>query len=323
VPEFRLVKHRGKFSLAYTDTERGRVRVALGTADRGLAETRARELWRARTAPPGEYVKDIWEAYVADKEIDGVTADPSGSTWKALEPSFGHMLAPSITREDCRNHTKKRQREGRSDSTIRKELEMLRAALRFRYGKAAPAIWMPPPAKPRSNFLTKEQAAKFLDNIETPHVRLFVILALATGARMSALLELQWSQVDLGKRFIDLDPAGRHQNNKRRSVVPINARAEAALREAREAALTDYVIEYGGGPIKDVKKALQAASARSGIHASAHVFRHTAGVWMAEADVPMQKIAQYLGHTSTRVTEQVYARYSPSFMKDASAALEW
>lgn len=233
------------------------------------------------------------------------------------------MLAPAITREDCREHAKKRKRAGRSDSTIRKELEMLRAALRFRYGKQAPAIWMPPPAKPRSHFLTKAQAAKFLDSIETPHVRLFVILALATGARMGALLELQWSQVDLDKRFIDLDPAGRHQNNKRRSVVPINGRAEAALREAREAALSDYVIEYAGGPIKDVKKALQAASARSGIQASAHVFRHTAGVWMAEADVPMQKIAQYLGHTSTRVTEQVYARYSPSFMKDASAALEW
>ncbi|MFM5907046.1 MAG: tyrosine-type recombinase/integrase, partial [Novosphingobium sp.] len=76
-------------------------------------------------------------------------------------------------------------------------------------------------------------------------------------------------------------------------------------------------------PVKSVKKALQAASKRSGIQCSAHVFRHTAGVWMAEADVPMQKIAQYLGHTSTRVTETTYARYSPSFMRDASAALDW
>jgi integrase len=53
------------------------------------------------------------------------------------------------------------------------------------------------------------------------------------------------------------------------------------------------------------------------------VFRHTAGVWMAQADVPMQKISQFMGHTSTRVTERTYARYSPSFMKDAAAALEF
>jgi integrase len=323
MPEYRLVRHRGKFSLAYTDAERGRIRVALGTADRGLAEARARELWRARHAPIGERVADIWDAYIEDKTRDGVTADPSGSTWKALEPSFGYMLAPSITREDCREHTRKRKLAGKSNSTIRKELEMLRAALRFQYGNQAPTIWMPPPSKPRTHYLTKHQAAKLLDHVETPHVRLFIILALATGARMSALLELRWLQVNLEKRFIDLAPAGRHENNKRRAVVPINDRAAEALLEARAGALSDYVIEYAGGPIKDIKKALQSASARAKVKASAHVFRHTAGVWMAEADVPMQKIAQYLGHTSTRVTEQVYARYSPSFMKDASAALEW
>lgn len=70
------------------------------------------------------------------------------------------------------------------------------------------------------------------------------------------------------------------------------------------------------------KRASRAAATRSGIPCSPHVFRHTAGVWMAQNDVPMQKIAQFLGHTSTRVTERTYARYSPSFMKDAAAALE-
>ncbi len=50
-------------------------------------------------------------------------------------------------------------------------------------------------------------------------------------------------------------------------------------------------------------------------------FRHTAGFWMAQNDIPMQKISQFLGHTSTRVTEQTYVRYSPSFMKDARAGI--
>lgn len=249
--------------------------------------------------------------------------DPSESTWKALRPSFGHMIASAITREDCREHYKKRKRAGRSDSTIRKELEMLRASLRLRYGAQAPGLWMPPPSKPRDLSLTREEVAKLLEHIETPHVRLFVILAVTTGARMSALLDLTWDRVDLDRGVIDLNPAGRHQSNKRRAIVPINARANAALREALEGALSDYVIEYAGGPVKSVKKAIQAAAIRASVPCSPHVFRHTAGVWMAEADVPMQKIAQYLGHTSTRVTETTYARYSPSYMRDASAALEW
>jgi len=323
VPEYRLVKHRDKYSLAYTDPERGRVRVALGTADRGIAEARARELWRARNRPPSDKVKDIWDAYVAEKKGDGIEADPSGSTWKALEPSFGHRIASAITRDDCREHTRMRKRAKRTDSTIRKELEMLRAALRHHYGAQAPAIWMPPPSKPRDRHLTKDELTKLVASIETSHVRLFVILAVATGARMSALLDLTWDRVDLAKGFIDLNPAGRHESNKRRAVVPINSRARDALTEAQKGAMSDYVIEYAGQPVKSVKKAIQAAAKRSGISCSPHVFRHTAGVWMAEADVPMQKIAQYLGHTSTRVTETTYARYSPSFMKDASAALEW
>ena len=182
---------------------------------------------------------------------------------------------------------------------------------------------MPPPAKPRDRYLTRPELAKLLDHIETPHVRLFVILAVTTGARMSALLDLTWDRVDLAKGIINLNPAGRNETNKRRAVVPIASRADAELRIALEGALTEYVIEYAGGPVKSVKKAIQAASMRSGVKCSAHVFRHTAGVWMAEADVPMQKIAQYLGHTSTRVTETTYARYSPSFMRDASAALDW
>lgn len=323
MPDYRLVKHRGRFSLAYTDSDRGRVRIALGTADRGLAEARARELWRARNRPPSERIGDIWQAYVADKLIDKVEIDPSGSTWKALEPSFGHRLGTAITRDDCREHTAKRRRAGRSDSTIRKELEMLRAALRSWYGPKAPPVWMPPPAKPRDRYLTREELTTLLEHIDTPHIRLFVILAVTTGARMSALLDLNWNRVDLDRGVIDLNPAGRDTTNKRRAVVPIAPRADAELRKALEAAMTDYVIEYAGGPVLSVKKGIQAASRRSGVQCSAHVFRHTAGVWMAEADVPMQKIAQYLGHTSTRVTETTYARYSPSYMRDASAALDW
>lgn len=232
-------------------------------------------------------------------------------------------MGTAITPEDCRAYYRLRKREGMSDSTVKTELEFLRAALRFKYGAQAPKLWLPPASAPRDRYLTKDELRTLLEHIETPHVRLFVILAVTTGARMSAILELTWGRVDLRQGTVDYQPAGRHQTNKRRTVVPLNELALAAVQEAHRAALSDYVIEYGGEPIKSVKKAIRQAAARSEIPVSPHVFRHTAGVWMAEADVPMQKIAQYLGHTSTRVTEATYARYSPSFMKDASQALTW
>lgn len=230
-------------------------------------------------------------------------------------------MGNAVDQDDCRAYYRARKREGMSDSTVKTELEFLRACLRFKYGKDAPKLWMPPASKPRDRYLTKEEAKALLASIDTPHVRLFVELALATGARMSAILDLTWDRVDLKRGTADLNPAGRHQTNKRRTVVPLNERAMKALEEARKGAMTDYVIEYAGQPVKSVKKAIAAAGRRSGIPVSPHVFRHTAGVWMAEANMPMQKIAQYLGHTSTRITEQVYARYSPSYQRDAADAL--
>jgi integrase len=248
--------------------------------------------------------------------------DRFDSLWKALAPHFGHRLGTAISRDDCRAYAKARKLAGMSGSTIRTELEFLRACLRFKYGKDAPRIELPPASKPRERHLTKQEARALVDAIGTPHVKLFVELALATGARMSAILDLTWDRVDLKRGVADFNPAGRYQTNKRRTVVPLGQALEP-MQRAAEGALTDYVIEYAGKPVKSVKKAMAAASRRTGIPVSPHVLRHTAAVWLAEADVPMQKISQYLGHTSTRITEQVYARYSPSFLKDASDALRF
>lgn len=206
---------------------------------------------------------------------------------------------------------------GYSASTVRTDLELLRACLRWRYGSDAPGIWIPPASKPRDHWLTREEARALVDAVDAPHVKLFITLGLTTGARAGAILDLTWDRVDFTHGTIDFRPSGRHQTNKRRTVVPMNATSRPALEEAYRARLTDYVIEYGGKPVGSVKKALQRLSARTGIAVSPHVLRHTCAVWMAQADVPMQKIAQYLGHTSTRVTETTYARYSPAFMRDA------
>lgn len=321
--EYRIAKYRSSLALVYKDPERGRVRIALGTDDRGLAEARARDIWQHRHKPASERVEDLWKAYVADREKVVARADRFDGLWKVLGPHFGHRLGRAINRDDCHAYHKARRAQKRTDSTIKTELEFLRACLRHRYGNAAPSLWLPPESAPRDRHLTRPELAKLLDAIETPHVRLYVIVAATTGARMSAILDLTWDRVDLTRGTIDFNPAGRHQTNKRRTIVPVNSRARLALEEARKGALSDYVIEYGGEPIKSVRKAITAAGQRAGVPCSPHVFRHTAGVWMAEADVPMQKIAQYLGHTSTRVTERTYARYSPSFMRDASAALEF
>lgn len=320
MPDWRLVKHRGQYSLAYGTP---RKRIATGTDDRGRAEAIAGAIWRRLNRPAEERVSDLWQAYRQDRLSVGASKSRLDSLWKNIEPHFGYKLGKAVTKQECRDYAAHRKRLGKSNSTVKTELEALRACLRWHYGKEAPQIVAPPPSKPRERYLTHDEARQLLAAIEAPHVRLFVTLALATGARMGAILDLTWDRVDFDHGTLDFMPAGRDKTNKRRVVVAMAPKAREALLEARQGALTDYVIEYAGKQVASVKRAITAAARRSGVQCSPHVFRHTAAVWMAQADVPMQKIAQILGHTSTRVTETTYARYSPGFMADAMAALDW
>lgn len=145
----------------------------------------------------------------------------------------------------------------------------------------------------------------------------------SSRTRTGAILELRWDQVDFKHHVINFNQLGREQTNKRRPVVPMTDRARDALEEAVRDALTDRVVERDGKPVTSIKKAIRMAAMRSAVPYSPHVFRQTAGVWMAQRDVEMQKVTQFLGHTSTCVTERICARYSPSFMKVAAAALEF
>lgn len=320
--QYELVSYRGKLAVAI-GRGRNRRRISTGTDDPGLARVVAEQIWQKLHAPASERARDLWQLYLADRRKDGRDVTRQENAWKRLEPVFGHCLGTDIQKDDCRNYASFRQRQGAALGTVKIELEYLRACLNLRYGRGNNHVWTPPAGAPRDRYLTKEELEKLLEHVATPHVRLFIILAVTTGARMGAILQLQWNQVDFKHRTVNFNHLGREQTNKRRPEVPTNARAYGALEEAASGALTDFVIEWGGQPVKSIKKAIRTAAKRSGVSCSPHVFRHTAGVWMAQADVPMQKISQFLGHTSSRVTEWTYARYSPSFMKDAAAALEF
>jgi integrase len=42
---------------------------------------------------------------------------------------------------------------------------------------------------------------------------------------------------------------------------------------------------------------------------------------MAEGGIPMEQIREYFGHTSVKVTERVYARFSPEFLRNGAKAM--
>lgn len=245
--------------------------------------------------------------------------------WVAAGPFWGGLRMTQIDRQTSTTYIEQRQRAA---NTLRNELGAIRTALKWALGEklilAAPPIVLPPMPESEVQHLSKAQFRRFLAGCRAPHVRLFAQLAVTTGGRASALLELPWVRVDLDRRVINLNPAGRIQReNKRRAAVPINERLLPLLVEARAGALTPFVIESRGDRIKSIKKGIAAASIRARVHCTPHMFRHSAAVWMAEERVPMAEIAAYLGHKDTRITERVYARFHPDYLRRAARALDW
>lgn len=316
----RIKLYRGRWYAVWREKGTTR-RKSLETVDRGTAERRLADMLRLSALERGgRTVERIVKEYMQDK-----SSIPSyhslASALRAVLPHFGHLRPDQITRERCRTYIAKRRSDGVSDGTIIKELGSLRSAVRWSGQASGATFEMPPSPPPRERFLTREERDRLLAACHLPHLRLFVELAIGTGGRAGALLELTWAQVDLERRQIRLSKGGRR--GKGRATVRIPERLERALAEARKASTSDYVIEWGGHRVRNIRKAFHRACLAAGLtDVTPHTLRHTAAVWMAEAGVPMSKIAQFLGHTKTTVTEKHYARYTPDFLKEAADALE-
>ena len=103
----------------------------------------------------------------------------------------------------------------------------------------------------------------------------------------------------------------------------MNAQIRGVLVEAKSGAMSEFVVEYGSKQLLSIKKGFEAATKRAGVKATPHSLRHSAAVWMAEDGIPMAVIAQFLGHSDSRITETTYARFSPQFLSNAAEALTW
>lgn len=316
----RVVWFRGAF-YAYWRDENGKPRrTALRTKDRETAERKLID-FQTSLRRKATTVAEIMDMYLADKAMKA-GGERARYAWKHLASVFGHLRPDQVDRPLCRAYTLQRRRAKAHDGTIIKELSSLRAALNWQDKNTPAVVEMPPMPPPRSRHLTRAQYRKFRDAAShTPHLFVFVVAAYTTAGRASAVLELTWDRVDFDAGMIRLGLG--EQRAKGRATVPMTDSAREALLEARQAALSDYVVEYAGRRVLSVKRAFAAAADRAGVPwCTPHVLRHSAAVHMAESGIPMAEIAQFLGHTSESVTFRTYARFSPTYLRRAASALE-
>lgn len=328
MPDVTIGRLRGGFCVSWPDPDTGkRRRYQLTARSRKEAEAEALDVYKRRTWKAGGVsVLDCWSAY-----RDSLRGRPNGRTLgytgKAVLEHFGHLRPDLITRESCLAYAAARSRAGISTGSVHTELGHLRSSLRYaeksRMIDRAPYIWRPEKPTPKERYLERAEIIGLLDNAGAPHIKTAIILLLGTAGRVGAVLDLTWERVDFDRGTINLRRSDS-KTRKGRAVVPMNGMTRAELLTAKEAALTDYVVEFASGPVKSIRKGFSNACERAGLkEVTLHTLRHTAAVYMAEAGIPMSKISQYLGHSNTATTERVYARFAPSHMQDAADVLNF
>ena len=135
---------------------------------------------------------------------------------------------------------------------------------------SAPFNWVPSKGASRKRVLTYDEARLLIAAAGDPHILLFILLALTTGARHTAILDLEWDRVDWDRGMIKydvpitVDPMSKSWR-KGRATVPMGSVVTAALQRAFKGRQTGHVIEHGGRRLKSVRDGFANAAERAGL----------------------------------------------------------
>lgn len=278
--------------------------------------------------------RQLYELYRADRVEDGIDPKNIDNSWKALSPTFAKSIVRLINNKQCRDYARNRFDLGMASATVHTELLQLRTFVNWGVKQKvfteefAPYIWLPRKGQSRQRELSSDEIGLFLNNAELPHLKLFFIIALSTGARSTALLELTWDRVDFEKGTINLL---RPENidkmkkvaRKNRAVVGMNMVVRVALQEAYENRTCDYVIEWNSRKLKRISKSFKACCDRAGLkNVHPHIIRHTCATFNLEQGVPLEVVSKLLGHSNTEITLKIYAHATPKLLAQATSRID-
>lgn len=217
----------------------------------------------------------------------------------------------------------RRDQDKVTNATINRALEVVRRICNLAYQEwdwltKAPRIRMLREPKRRVRFLTHEEADR-LGEALPEHLRPVVRFALATGCRMSEILHLEWSRVDLNRRVAWLDP-GTTKNGEGRGI-PLNADAVLSLRLVL-GVHSQWCFTYRGERMQAVGSAWERSLRRAGIeNFRFHDLRHTWASWHVMSGTSLQELLELGGWKSFEMVLR-YAHLAPEHLADAAKRIE-
>lgn len=262
-----------------------------------------------------------------------------------IVPGLGRLELKSLTPSQVQHFLATRRGEpwNLSEATIRRIraelISALNQAVRWGYISSNPAsLTEPPRVSPHEmQTLSAEQARVFLTAIKGDRLEAFFRVALALGLRRSEALGLRWQDIDLeegtlsvkgglvrvpGEGIVRTD--AKNRSAQRTLALPrvlvVALKARRALQELDEQLAgaqwqsSEYVFTTRWGTPQEgrnVYRTYQRILSQAGLpRIRLHDLRHSAASLLHAQGVTLLEISKLLGHSSIRVTGDIYTHLS-------------
>ncbi len=178
--------------------------------------------------------------------------------------------------------------------------------------------------KGRVQFYSREEVKELL-KVAPDNWKLIIWLGVCSGLRRGEIVNLQWNDIDFGRRIITIQPKKNWcPKDFECRDIPIVKELFEVLKKAFKNDRNDYVVktEYNKpftldgcsrGFIDNIVK-------KAKLKGSMHTLRHTFASWLVQNGVDLYTVSKLLGHSSIKSTE-IYAHLSPNTFLSAMQKL--
>jgi integrase len=274
-----------------------------------------------------EFSKEWYETYVMTVNKHSEQYTKEGVLRVHLVPFFGQTPIDKISAYQIEQFKSLKVKAKLNPKTINNFLACLRkclqSAIDWEKISTMPKMKKFPIDGGRIDFLSPIESAQLLTDTGHPTINGMTLMGLRTGMRFGELIGLDWSDVDLDKRRINvkrnkvMGKIGTPKNGKTRSIdiasdlhayliqQPKKKGAVFQLQDGRE--LTHHLA------LNALKRSCERVNVRK---VSWHVLRHTTASQLVAEGVPLNVVKELLGHSNILMTMK-YAHLAPSAIKDA------
>jgi integrase/recombinase XerD len=273
-----------------------------------------------------------FERGLSDRTVSAYRRDLS--RWTAFMTEHGIEAPDAVTVTSLREWVYDLKDSGLAPTSIRRAQSAVRTYFGFLLAEGAigtdPTDRIDSPRVDRKlpDFLTRDEVERLLEAPDPGHSlywrdRAILEFLYATGVRVSELVELPLSSVDLDEGFATVFGKGAKER-----LVPIGMPAIRALDRYLRDVRPELDRGKGGGrvflnargrPIRreSIWAVVKASASRSGIakRVSPHTLRHTFATHLVEGGADLAAVQELLGHADISTT-QIYTHLDRRYLRE-------